>query len=465
MKRYTKRTAIMPWFICSLGALFFAYEYLLRISPSVMTSELQHFFKINRAQLGNLSAFYYYIYAPMQLCVGVLMDRYGPRRLLTMATFCCVAGSFFFAATNIFAVAAASRVLMGFGSAFAFVGVLKLATIWLPRRYFAIFSGVATALGMLGAIIGELVLTRMVELFGWQHTIYAAGSCGIAIALLIGIFVRDENMERKSHHIPHVETLDSAVAALIRIMKKPQMWVTGIIGCLLYVPISAFAELWGIPYLKQAHQFSPEEAAFAVTMIFWGWVFGGPTLGWVSEKLHNRRYLMTIMTLIALIFIYTLLYTPKLSLFYTCSLLFCFGVCTSVQILVFVIGRELNPLQFSATACAFINMVVMMAGDIFQPLMGFIMDQVAGHSHAHTSHAILNAAAYQKALSIMPITLIISAFLSHFILKETGNLPTSTIDSGDGNISNQTVDSEEANITNQKSVYEQANILSSGHLI
>ncbi len=248
MKKYSSITFIMPWFICSLGALFYAYEYLLRITPSVMTSDLMGFYHLNHAQMGNLCAFYYYIYTPMQLFVGVLMDRYGPRRLLTMATLCCVIGSALFAISPLFWIAAIGRLLIGFGSAFAFVGVLKLATIWLPKKYFALFSGLATALGMLGAITGDLVLTKLVQFLGWQETMYISAILGIAIAFLIGLFVRDQSQDRKKAISAKIETLDNAIAGLLKIFKNPQMWVAGLIGCILYVPISAFAELWGIPY-------------------------------------------------------------------------------------------------------------------------------------------------------------------------------------------------------------------------
>src|SRR5579884_3613957 len=76
---------IYAWLVCCLGALFYCYEYFLRISPSVMTQDLMRVYHLDAAMLGNLAAFYYYAYTPMQLPVGVLMDRFGPRRLLVFA--------------------------------------------------------------------------------------------------------------------------------------------------------------------------------------------------------------------------------------------------------------------------------------------------------------------------------------------------------------------------------------------
>lgn len=154
-----KKLQWFPWLVCMLGALFYCYEYYLRIAPSVMTADLMRAFAISAAALGNLTAFYYYAYTPMQLPVGILMDRYGPRRLLVIAVLCCALGSYLFTQTSHIGIAQLGRFLVGFGSAFAFVGVLKLSALWLAPERFAFMSGFATTLGMLGAVIGDISLS------------------------------------------------------------------------------------------------------------------------------------------------------------------------------------------------------------------------------------------------------------------------------------------------------------------
>ena len=176
---------LLPWFICILGALFYCYEYLLRVSPSVMTHQVMKTYHLEASSFGNLSAMYYYIYIPMQLFVGLLLDRYGPRRLLTMATIACAIGVYFFAATHILFLAEIGRFLMGFGSAFAFVGVLKLAIIWLPPQRFALVTGFTVMLGMIGGMLGDVFLTSLVHMEGWKLTCFLAAIFGVLLALII----------------------------------------------------------------------------------------------------------------------------------------------------------------------------------------------------------------------------------------------------------------------------------------
>ena len=97
VEKNKKKYMLFAWLICGLGAIFYSYEYFLRISPSVMESALREHFNLSATGFGFLSAIYYYAYVPMQLPVGVLMDRYGPKLLLTLACLVCVIGTFLFA--------------------------------------------------------------------------------------------------------------------------------------------------------------------------------------------------------------------------------------------------------------------------------------------------------------------------------------------------------------------------------
>ena len=95
----------LGWLIWSLGALFYGYEYFLQVSPSVMVPDLMRSFHIGGAALGNLTAFYFYAYASMQIPAGLLLDRLGPRRLLTIAVLLCASGAFIFGSAHSLPVA------------------------------------------------------------------------------------------------------------------------------------------------------------------------------------------------------------------------------------------------------------------------------------------------------------------------------------------------------------------------
>ncbi len=97
---FKKTATSIGWLICSMGMIFYAYQFLLRISPSVMEPDLRSFFNISAAGFGSLIGLYYVAYTPMQLLVGPIVDLYGPRLVLTFATVICALGSFIFGSTH-----------------------------------------------------------------------------------------------------------------------------------------------------------------------------------------------------------------------------------------------------------------------------------------------------------------------------------------------------------------------------
>ena len=418
---------VIAWLICGLGAVFYSYEYFLRISPSVMETALRNHFNLSATGFGLLSAFYYYAYVPMQLPVGVLMDRFGPKRLLTVACLICVIGTFMFADTFLFSVAAAGRFLVGLGSAFAFVGVLKLATIWLPENKLAMVAGFATALGTVGAMLGDNLLGHMVKLMGWQQTVNFTALFGIALIFVLWFGLRDHKRDKEEGGT--IDSFKTNIIDLGIILRNKQIWINGMYGCLVYLPTTVFAELWGIPYFRHAHGLTQSSANLCNSILFLGFTIGAPLMGYISDKLKRRKLPMFVGATGAAIIMIIVLYVPGLNLTSLCVLMFIMGLFYSVQSIVFAVGREVSPKEAAGTAIATTNMIVMIGAMLLQPMVGRLLDRSLRAREIISSlslegvpvekmHQLYTAVDYQFALSIIPIGILIAAFLT-FFLRET----------------------------------------------
>jgi sugar phosphate permease len=415
---------IIGWFICALGAVFYSYEYLLRIAPSVMEPALRQHFNLSATGFGLLSSIYYFAYVPMQLPVGVLLDRYGPKRLLTFACMICVIGTFLFTGTTVFWIAATGRFLVGFGSAFAFVGVLKLATIWLPENRLAMVSGMTSALGPIGAMLGDNFLEMFVEKLGWIKTLNMTALFGIGLVFVLWIGIHDKKGQHRQSGT--VSTLKKGMIDLGIIIRSKQIWVNGMYGCLVYLPTTVFAELWGIPYLKQAHGLSAQAAGLANSLLFLGFIIGAPLMGYISDKLARRKFPMLIGATGAAIVMMMILYLPGMSESNIQFLMFLLGLLYSAQAIVFAVGRELSPGEAAGTAMAVTNMIVMLGAMFLQPLVGHMLDySLSARMGGATTGAVVNNLQklytvddYQFALLIIPLGILIAAILT-FFLKET----------------------------------------------
>ncbi len=411
------KSSVLGWIICSLAAIFYCYEYLLRIAPSFMVPELMQTFKANATEFGMLSAFFYFVYTPMQIVVGLLSDLYGPRRILTVAIVACAIGSYLFSIADILLIAAIGRSLIGFGSAFAFVCVLKLASSWLPQRFFALFVGLATMLAMIGAIAQVTILSSLIHTIGWQKTINIGTITGIILIPIICLVIRD-----KPSIGPKVKTppqYRETFTGFLKILKKPQMWLNGLIACTMYLSLSLFAELWGIPFLSNVYKLSANEAGLACSMVYLGWLIGSPTIGYISDITRSRRAPILFGCLVATILISLIIYLPQMNTKLLYLILFLFGFFSSFEILCFAVSSENAPQHLVATASAFTNFLIMLGGIASQPLIGILLDATWSGQTENTIR-VYSVANYQLAFGVLPAACLIGFILTLF-LKETGH--------------------------------------------
>ncbi|MBV9575745.1 MAG: MFS transporter [Gammaproteobacteria bacterium] len=413
--------SIYPWIIVCCGMLFYCYNYFLRVSPSVMQPELTQAFHITATQFGTLAAFYYYAYTPMQIPAGMIYDKFGVRFVLCIACLLAAIGLSVFITANNFFMAGFGRFLIGLGTAFAYIGTLKLASIWLPPNRFATVAGLTTAIGMTSGALAETYLTKIVENIGYKAALHTALLSGIVLSVIIILLVRNRPTRTQTTDANEMQTpinIKQLLNALRLIFKNPQMWLIGIIGCLLYLPSSVFLDLWGIPYLKTVYHLTPEQASLVSSYTFYGWIISGPIIGAYSDKIKRRRMPLTITGFFAAVLLCSVFYVPNIPVSSLYLIFFMIGFCCGAHPLCFALGKESNPVQISGTSVAVTNMLIMAGGAIFQPVVGKLLDLHTTSSLAANGLPIYTASDYTFALSVIPLGVALGIFLSLF-LKET----------------------------------------------
>jgi len=406
----TQRKAIFFWM---LGALFFAYEFILRVSPSTMQKELQSFFQIDALLLGNLSSAFYYGYAFFQIPSGLLIDRYGVRLFLSIGALMCGLGTILMTSSDVYLIAWLGRFLIGSGSAFAFVGTLKIATEWFNSDRYGLLVGLTLTLGTLGALAGGAPLAKSVDIIGWQNTLNIVGISGCIFAAIIYLCVRDKKKE-----VPENKKEASRVyKEILIVIKNPQSWMAGIFSGSLYIPIGVFGELWGTPYLVELCGCSRTDAAAALSAIFVGVTVGAPFYGWLSDTLKRRKSVALSGSLIALVLSIFIILGPMKTLMPFFFLMFFLGVSLGSQILMFPVAREANPSHVSGFTAGFCNTVTMFVASTAQPVVGFFLDIFSNNSD-RAIDCVYSLENIRSSLMIVPFVLASACILALFI-KET----------------------------------------------
>lgn len=410
----TRYSLALPWIVWGLAAAFYFYENCLQVSPGVMVPELMRAFSVDAAALGNLAAFYFYSYASMQIPVGVLLDRYGPRRLLLLASSVCVVGCTLFGMAISLRYAELGRLLIGFGSAFAVVSCMKLAATWFPPQRFALLTGLTVTIGLTGSIMGETPLAYMVANIGWRNCMLVLAGVGAFIFGLIWLIMRDRpEPHQLTTHTVEVNPDFKLFQGLGRVLSSRNNWFTAAYGGLMFAPTSIFGALWGVPFLMEAYHLERPAAAGIISILFFGWVVGSPILGWLSDRLGKRKPTLWLASSGALITMSMILYVPDLPSFTLSSLMFGFGFFSSGFLPSFSIMRETNPQDYNATALGFMNMLNMLGGALGQPFVGLILDRY-WTGQMVDGVRLYSLSGYHVALAALPIMIAISLFLIPF---------------------------------------------------
>lgn len=403
---------LLGWFT---AALFFFYAWVMRVAPSVMVEELMRDFTVGAGVLGNLSAAYFYGYAGMQIPVGLLLDRFGPRRLIAMAALVCAGGCALFALGTTLAAVTAGRFLIGASAAFSLVGAMAVAGQWFPANRFAILSGGAMAMGMAGGVFGQAPLRLAVEATDWRMANLLLAAGGVALAVAAVATIRDRWCGSGG--------VKDVLSGLGIVARSRQCWLIALAGLGTAAPLLGFAGLWGVPFLVTAHGLPRTVAAGVTSALFIGWGVGAPLFGWLSDRIGRRKRPLVAGLGLQCLIMAPLIYMPSLPVAALAGLCFLVGFMGSAQIVCFALARENHAAQLSGTAIGFVNMMVTGAGALFQPLVGSLLD-LAWSGETALGARIYDTGAYRLALTSLLVSslagLLCLAFVRETYCKPQG---------------------------------------------
>jgi sugar phosphate permease len=380
MHRHNYPPAYQAWLTLCLGIAFYFSGFFHRMVTAVMADQLMVDFNIGAASLGNFSSFYYYSYVAVQIPTGILADYWGPRKLLTAGAILSSFGAFLFASASSIHMANIGRLIIGASMGVAWVSILKLSTRWFKSNQFAIVTGVALCLGILGALSAGVPLRLLMNLFGWRMVIIGAGAITLILSLAIWVFVRDDPVQKgydsyatdlaPSIHRQRVSILSD----LSTIFRYKNTWILTIVPASLIGPVLTFAGLWGIPYLTTHYALSPVKSATLISALLIACAIGAPVLGALSEKTGHRKPIYFFTLCVSLIAWIPILYLQDIPLWLLVVLFSIVGFASSAIVIGMAFVKESVPFALAGTVSGISNMGMEMGPMILQPTIGLILD-------------------------------------------------------------------------------------------
>ena len=369
------RHPVLPWIIWIIGASFFFYDYINQVIPGIIGPSLMQAFQVPAAALGTLSAYYFYSYAVMQIPVGLIVDHYGPHRPLVIAAVLAAGGNLLLAQAGSFGAVEIYRLLVGFGAAFSYVGVLKIISNWFPAQRFATLAGLTNTLGMIGAIVGTRLFAGVVAQVGWRGSLVTTGILGAVLAVLILLVVRDHPRGAEVwHERPDQERgLTKIRHDLKHVLGMSQFWIVGVYITTMNITFTAVGAVWGPSRIQEIYGINEVQAAGVISMLFMGGIFGAIFFGSFSDWLRRRKLPMLMASGSALVVMVVFMYGPKLPLAAAYVMMFLQGFACNGLILGYSVAHDIRPPGSAGAAEGFVNTVCAGGTAIFLPIMGWLL--------------------------------------------------------------------------------------------
>ena len=397
------RAFVIAWFFT---VIFYFLEYAVRSSPSVMIPELEASFHTTAIGIAAILGVYYYTYSTMSLVAGAALDHLGAKRSVPVGITILGIGCLLFSVPTVLA-GDVGRLLQGAGSAFAFTGAVYLAAHGFPARYLATAIGATQCVGMLGGAAGQNVVGPLIERGLGVHVFWVGIGAIILVNAAILYFATPR--EQLGSHLQ-----DGGFGSLLKpyevVFSNPQSYLCGIVAGLLFAPTTIGDMIWGVAAFQKDLQFSYHDAVVIASMVPFGWVFGCPLLGWLSDRIGRRKPVIIGSAAIMMLAAAQIAFKPlpisaKLGMFI-------FGVASGAAMIPYSIIKEVNPDNVKGSATGGINFLVFAITAFMGPVYAHRVGRGTGTTPDLTLH-FQNGALFWMACCA-------AAIVVSFFLRETG---------------------------------------------
>ncbi|MGW1124258.1 MFS transporter [Streptomyces sp. NPDC002526] len=367
------RRAAWVW---GIGVAVYFVAIIFRTSLGVAGLDAADRFDVNASALSTFSILQLLVYAGMQIPVGLMVDRLGTKRVLTLGAVLFTLGQLGFALSPSYGTALASRALLGCGDAMTFISVLRLGTRWFPARRGPLIGQVAALFGMAGNLISTLVIARALHGFGWTTTFVGSSLAGVVVLVLLVLFLKDhpEGYEPPpAQHAGGAYVRKQIAASWREPGTRLGMWV----HFTTQFPAMVFLLLWGMPFLVEDQGLDRGTAGELLTLVVLSNMMLGLVYGQLIARHHAVRVPLALGTVGTTAALWTVTifhpgdHAPMWLLVVLCVVL---GACGPASMIGFDFSRPANPPERQGTASGIVNMGGFVASMTTLLAVGVLLD-------------------------------------------------------------------------------------------
>lgn len=409
-KEDIKKIESYRWVVWGVLAAVYVFVTFHRMAAGVVRTNLQETFSIGAAEFANIGSMYFYAYFIMQIPSGILADKLGPKKTVSIFSIIAAVGSVMFGvAPNIY-VAYLGRFLVGIGVSVVFICLIKIQSRWFYSKNFALMVGFVGMAANVGAILAQTPLVVAVKQFGWRNTFVYMGLAMVFFTILTIIFVKDDPTQMGLPSMDEVENRPVMTSnsinvgqALKSVMSNKGTWVISLAYIGLYTGYVVFLGTFGVSFLMQAYSIEKIQASGYVVSAILGSAVSGLVIGSISDRFKTRKIPLIFTGLTTLAGWIILIYV-RMPLAVLVPFLFVFGFCMSGFTMCWTVGNEINDRRLSGIATGVVNCIGFLGAAVVPVIMGKVLD----------NYKDMPEVGYEKAFLVLIILVAVSAAATFF---------------------------------------------------
>ncbi len=414
-----RRASAWPYVVWSVALLAYVIAVTNRSSLSAVGVDTAERFHTDAATLSMFAVVQLAVYGAMQVPIGLLLDRYGSRPIMTIGMVLMAAGQLTIALSDSVGIAILARALIGAGDAAIFPGALRLIATWFPAQRAPMFAQLTGIAGQGGQIVAVVPLTALLHSTTWTIAFGSLAGLAALFAILVFALLRNRPPELESDVSVNTDT------GVVRVVRSSIDTGTGARAAwghpgtrlafwthfTTMFSLTAFSLLWGFPFLTAGEGLSTAAAAGMMTILVVVGMVTGPILGDLSRRIpHYRSYGLVLPTILVQIVAWgvTLAWPGPAPMWLLVVLMVALGVGGPASMIAFDHARTHNPAHRLSTATGMANVGGFLAALIAILLIGLALDaQGAGTPDTYTLDAFRVAFLTQIPLWLIGITFIV----------------------------------------------------------
>lgn len=356
-------------------------------------------FGITAAQLATFTMLQLVVYAGMQVPVGLLVDRWGPRAVMLTGITLMTVAQVGFALTESYVGALGARTLVGMGDAMTWISVLRLVSRWFPARQVPVLTQLSGTLGQSGAIAAAIPMGLALRELGWTGAYLVSASAGVVTALGLLLFVSDGPDVRR--HRGERMSLTSVRASLSASWAHPGTRLGFWMHFVTCFSAHAMSLLWGYPFFVQGEGRSEATAGVLLSLMVVGFMWSGPVIGVLVSRFawHRSTMVLGITATLAATWTVVLAWPGPAPLWLLVVLTQVVGVGGPASVIGFDLARTSNPAARLASATGVVNQAGFTAALVLVIAIGLVLDwRTPGSGTDYTPEAFRWAMSTQYVL-------------------------------------------------------------------